>query len=648
MTYSQGLLDLETPPPASLTAAVEALDPGDLERLIAEELRRMAPPPKLTVSEVAEAERRLSSEASAAKGRWKTRPYQREIMDVFTDPDIETIVVMSCAQIVKTEIILNSILYAALYDPGPMLYVAPTLTMGDTFSTDRLAPMIRDSAALKKIFGDPRSRDSGNTVRRKEFPGGIWTAAGGNSAASLAGRPIRYLWVDDLDRLPPSAGTEGDPYELARMRTSEFYNAKIGIFSTPTWESTSRINEEFEKGDKRFFFVPCPYCETPQRLVFSEETLVWDKEGEGPDRHRFETTHYICGECNKAIDEAARLEMLRGGFWKKTAVGDGRTASFHLSQLYKESKPFEDTARRFIKAKRGGALKLRVFVNTVLGETFKDEAQGANPDVLFIRRDHYPAPVPAGGLVVVGGADIQKDRIELDLRAFGRHLQNWGLLYRVFYGDPLHPEVWEDLSTFLTETTFRHEWGADLPIAAVGIDSGYLPDMVYAFSRAHPGARYWPTKGDNAAEGAPLYKLTTPRSGKNRRPVELMTIGTDTAKSMIYTFLDYPEAGPGYCHWSADPAAGYDLEYFRQLCAEEFRIEEKRGRKSRVWHQLRPRNEALDCFVGALATLSRLNPVWTALEERLAPDDDDDETTPPPPPLKAPGGRRPKRWVDRR
>ena len=111
--------------------------------------KAVAPPPIMTVSQWADAERRLSAESSAEAGRWNTdrAPYQREILDAVNNPECEEVVIMSSAQVGKTELILNTIGYYIDYDPAPILVVNPTIEMAQTFSKDRLAPMIRDFAA---------------------------------------------------------------------------------------------------------------------------------------------------------------------------------------------------------------------------------------------------------------------------------------------------------------------------------------------------------------------------------------------------------------------------------------------------------------------------------------------------------------------
>ena len=243
-----------------------------LKRRLEEAIRTaLKPPPKLTVSKWADQYRELSSESSAEAGKWSTSraEYQRGMMDAISDPDIENVVLMTAAQIGKTEIINNVVGFHIHQDPAPMLVVQPTLEMAQTWSKDRLAPAIRDTPVLSEKIGDPRSRDSGNTTLHKVFSGGHVTSCGANSPSSLASRPCRIILCDEVDRYPISAGTEGDPVALARKRSSTFWNRKIILVSTPTEKGASRIEDAYGESDQRKYFVPCPDCGEHQELKWS-------------------------------------------------------------------------------------------------------------------------------------------------------------------------------------------------------------------------------------------------------------------------------------------------------------------------------------------------------------------------------------------
>lgn len=304
-------------------------------------LQVLKPPPNLTVSDWADAERKLSPEASAEPGQWITSraEYQRGIMNAFSDPTIETVVVMSSAQVGKTEILNNVIGYHVAQDPSPMLVVQPTLDMAQTWSKDRLAPMLRDTPVLSGLVKDPRARDSGNTTLHKVFPGGHITSCGANSPASLASRPVRIVLCDEVDRYPLSAGSEGDPVSLARKRATTFWNRKIGLFSTPTVKGVSRIEQAWEESDKRRFHVACPDCETYQPLIWAQ--VSWTEPHDA---------RYTCSHCGSLWDDGQRVRSIRKGKW----IASGETkkvAGFHLSGLYSPWTPLADAVEDFLQAK---------------------------------------------------------------------------------------------------------------------------------------------------------------------------------------------------------------------------------------------------------------------------------------------------------
>ena len=217
----------------------------------------LRPPPSLTVSAWADAERVLSPESSGEPG--PRAPYQRGWMDALHE-DAEIVVLMTAAQVGKTSVLENVLAYHIVHAPAPILFVSPTLEMCSAFSKDRLGPLLRDTPALRGKVQDARVRgsDSSATLLHKTFPGGRFTAAGANSAASLASRPIRLLLCDEIDRWPAQLPGEGDPLALAIKRTTTFWDRRIILTSTPTVKGLSRVEHWFSESDQRRFFVPCP------------------------------------------------------------------------------------------------------------------------------------------------------------------------------------------------------------------------------------------------------------------------------------------------------------------------------------------------------------------------------------------------------
>ena len=514
-------------------------------------------------------------------------------MDAVTDPTIEEVVMMASSQVGKTEMINNVVGYFIHQEPAPMLVVQPTIEMGETWSKDRLAPMLRDTPAIRGLVGDPRSRDGANTLRMKEFPGGRIAVAGANSAASLASRPVRLVLLDEVDRFPPSAGTEGDPVKLAMKRASTWWNRKVVLTSTPTVKGASRIEQAFEETDQRVFEVPCPYCGYFQRLLW--RNLKWEKTEKGLP----ENTRYACEVCPAEMTEGDKHRMIRNGKWMVTNPEIKKKAGFHLSELYSPWSTWQGMVENFYEAKKRTET-LKVFVNTSLGETWEEEGLTIDDSSLMGRREEYTSDsLPREVVLLTIGVDIQEDRIHAAVKGWGKDEESWLIAYLMFQGKvTTDGKPWDDLS-LLIERTWSHEGGFGLKSAAVCIDSGFATKQVYEFVRKREGRRVWATKGVGGA-GVPVIRLSTKR---NRAGVRLALLGTDTCKELIYSRLRVDEFGAGYMHFPKN----VDEEYFKELTAEKQVTKFIRGFPSKIWQKIRPRNEALDCEVGALSALVSLN-----------------------------------------
>jgi len=516
-------------------------------------------------------------------------------MDAVSDPAIETVVVMSSAQVGKTEIINNVIGYHVHLDPAPILLVQPTIEMAEVWSKDRFAPMLRDTPLLQGLVKDPRSRDSGNTLRQKQFRGGHIAMAGANSPASLSSRPVRLVFMDEVDRFPPSAGTEGDPVWLATKRTTNFWNRKIVLTSTPTTKGASRIEAAWEESDQRIFEVPCPDCGGFQVLKWGQ--VRWTKDEKGNPQG----VHYECEHCQGQLTEPDKHRMIRNGRWVVTRPWVTRKAGFHINELYSPWSTWAGVVRNFLEAKKRPET-LRVWVNTSLGETWEEEGVTVDDAALVGRREDYGIgdPLPEPILLLTSGVDVQGDRIEATAWGFGLGEESWIIQHAVFRGNPeTSLVVWRDLDNWLRKN-WLHESGDTLNVAAACVDSGgHATQQVYDFCRKREGRRIWPIIG-RAGAGLRILKLPPRRT---RQKVVLGTVGTDTAKGLLFSRLALSEFGPGYIHFSRD----LDDEYFRQLTAEKLMTKHVKGVPTRVWKQIRARNEALDCAVYAFAAFASLN-----------------------------------------
>jgi len=565
----------------------------------------LTPDPLLTVSEWSDRHRMLSSKASAEPGRWRTSrtPYLKAIMDCLspTSP-VERVVFMKAAQLGATEMGSNWIGYVIHHAPGPMMAVWPTVEMAKRNSKQRIDPLIEESGVLAELIAPARSRDSGNTILAKEFRGGVLVMTGANSAVGLRSMPVRYLFLDEVDGYPLDVEGEGDAISLAEARTRTFARRKIFIVSTPTISGASAIEREYEASDQRRYFVPCPHCSHRQWLRF--EQLRWEK-GQ-PD-----SAAYVCESCDAPISEHHKTWMLEHGEWRALAPENGaKTAGFHLSSLYSPVgwRSWREIAVAWelaVSKEWGSAAAIKTFKNTELGETWVEEGEAPDWQRLVERREDYPVgSIPPGGLLLVGGADVQKDRIEASIWAFGRGKESWLVEHRVLMGDTARDAVWKQLADLLAEN-WTHASGAAMPLARFALDTGFATQEAYTFVRASRDPRVMAIKG--VARGAALIGTPTAvdisKGGKKlRRGIKVFSVAVGIAKLELYNNLrksaDVAEDGitaiypAGFIH-----LPHVDAEFIQQLCAEQLITRRDRnGFPIREWQKMRERNEALDCY----------------------------------------------------
>lgn len=594
----------------------------------------LKPPPDLRLSEWADNYRRLSSEASAEPGRWKTSkaPYQKEIMDAITDITIKKVVVMSAAQVGKTDaMILNPIGYYIHYEPSPIMVLQPTIQMAEAFSKDRLSPMLRDTPVLTDRVND-KSRNSGNTILQKIFPGGHVTMVGANSPSSLASRPIRVLLADEIDRYPATAGSEGDPLFLAGKRLTTFWNRKEVDVSTPTIKGLSRIEVEYQNSSRGEWNTPCPCCGELQPLKWAN--VVYDKSD-------LSEIKYVCEKCGTLSSEVEWKEHFSEGKFIHEDP-ENPVKGFHLNTLASTLATWSEVVEKFITAneemKKGNIELMKVWVNTELGETWEEDGEQVEEEDLLKRRERYNCEVPDEALYLTAGVDTQDDRFEVEIVAWGPEYESWGIKYAVLYGDnsDLGKQVWKDLDTFLSQT-FTKADGTKLKVICTCIDSGgHRSNQVYKFCKERFNRKVFAIKGSNDSAAAYIQKPTK----NNREQAYLFILGVDTGKSLLLQRLKVEEEGPGYCHFPKDEKGkpysprGYDNTYFKGLTAEKQVLTYKKGRPIFEW-KLRDlgqhkRNEALDCRNYATA----------AIEITGLPLKKPDTTAPTKPKIRRSRGRR--------
>jgi len=554
-------------------------------------------------------------------------------MEAFTDVAVRELWVMKSAQVTWTTLCENFIGYHVDQDPAPILLVEPTLDLAEAFSKDRLAPMIRDTPVLRGKIADARSRDSGNTLLHKRFPGGHLTLAGANAASGLRARPIRIVLFDEVDAYPASAGTEGNPISLGKKRQTAFWNRRTAGGSTPTIKGASQIEEKFELSDQRYYFVPCPHCKEMQRLFWAQ--VKW--EDDKPD-----TARYVCRSCGALWNDGERIAALAFGEWRSSKPFTG-IAGFHIWEAYSPFVRLEEMVRNFLEAKKLPET-LQTFVNTSLAETWEETGQTVEPEGLLARREPYgPGEIPAGVLMLTVGGDVQDDRIECELLGWGADEECWILEKHVIRGDPGDRRLWKEEVDEYLKRRYSTEDNRKLGIEAAGFDSGgHHTQAVYDYCVARRRFRIWAVKGQ-AGTGKLAWPKKASRVSTSRVP--LFIVGVDTIKATLYGRLEkVAQPGAGYIHLPESA----DVEFCRQFTSETRLHAYVKGRRVTVW---KPRvqgiaQEAQDCWVYGYAAfigrggpriigqrLKRMPRAPRALQaDKPLATEPEVEPTPPPPP----------------
>jgi len=569
-------------------------------------MRNWAPPPRMTVSEWADGFRYLSPESGAAAGKWRTLPFQREIFDAFCDPGVHTVVVMSATQMVKTVFIENALGYIVDRDPGPTLLIVPRDSDADRFSKIRLAPMVRDTACLREKVSDVKAARIANTLNYKSFSGGHLTIAAAGSPGNLAALPIRFLLCDEIDKYPASSGSEGDPISLALKRQATFWNRKTILCCSPTVEGESRIQKAYEGSDRRQYHVSCHACGDAQ--IFRWQQVKWNNNLPTKE-DRAKTAHYECEHCHAVWNDVQRWRALENGHWVAGVPFNG-VAGFHISELYSPWKKLSEIVLDFL-TKKDDPEQLKTFVNTSLAETYVLRGEAPAADAIYGKREFYEQGVaPAGCLFLTMFVDVQQDRLECEMKGWGRGGQCWSVGAEVIVGDTAQQAVWDVLHTVIQQD-WPHANGGTLSLWAVGIDSGYRPQMVYQFCSKYAQPAYSPagvklcavrtvvpTKGghgwDRAIEG-----FSPVDAAKRRGGVRILTLGASYLKQAVYDALRLPmpaeggEFPAGYWHYP-----NYEYSWFQGLTSES-RVVRENGRPEWV-HDKSVRNEPLDLAVGNL------------------------------------------------
>jgi len=573
-------------------------------------LEGIIPPPPMTVSEWSDKHRRLSSKGSSEPGPWRTSrvPYTKEVMDCLsvTNTDVERVVVMFGAQLGKTEMGINFLLYTIDHCPAPILCVAASLDMVKRMSRQRLEPAFEETPVIKAKIAPQRSRDASNSMFIKEFPNGILLCTGSNSPAGLRSAPVRYLFMDEIDSYPSDASTsggvsEGDPCELAIKRTSTFSRKKILMTSTPTLKEFSRVESEYLASDRRKFFVKSPCCGKYQTLIWSQ--MKWENRDAS-------TAKYECSHCGERFDESHKTSMLRQGEWRAEKPMTRKTAGFQMSSLYSPAGwlSWPEIVEEFLRSKDDAPL-FKTWVNTRMAETFDESYQSQlSAEELLEKCEKYkPGTIPDGVVALVQGVDIQggsgtkDERIEISTFGIAPEEHMYLIQHDVIYGDPNQGTVWKGLDVLLT-AEWPHPNGGTLKVDCCAIDTGGMAtNSVYNYCRERKSMNVIGIKGSSRPAQPVIGRGSKVDLNYKGRAIKggatVYMVGSDTIKDVLYSRLKFNNKLHFHCET--------DQEYFKQLTGEK-KVLKKSGRGTEYVQKRNQKVEALDCAVYAYSALNHL------------------------------------------
>lgn len=581
-----------------------------LNKLFKESLR---PPPSLNLVEWADKYRKLPKN-SAEPGDWHTDrvPPVREPMLAVSNPDVQEVTIMSCIQLMKTEIMINTAMYYMHQEPAPIMYVAPKNEMAQAWSKERLVKSVNATPVLKDIFSKNR-HDMGNTILQKEFPGGQISIVSARNPDDLAMRACMIMLFDECDKYPRNVGAgeggsggEGDPIAVAWGRATTYgRRAKKIAACSPTVQGKSRIESEYSSSNQGVYYQQCPHCKHEKELTWDDVVLPADETtGEINPMNAY----IICSECGEHWTEGDRLISIDNGRWHYKRPEITHHYGFKVSSLASPFTPVVTLAKEFVKALGNNQL-LKAFYNTRMARTWREVGEQPDWERLYDRRENYTiGEIPKGALMITVGMDVQQAGVYYEVVGWGRRKESWSIEEGYLAGDIEDDEFKETIHKFW-DRRYKTEKGLEVLADKISIDSGYKTQTVYALVRSYGNDRVVAVKGEKEANLTTVLGTPTPvdinvDGQRIRRGMMVWKVGSSTAKDQFYSWLNlkrptdeqikngklYPS---GYCHFPQ-----YDEEYFKQITAEQKVLEENsRGFEVYKWEKTRKDNHLLDCRV---------------------------------------------------
>ena len=527
---------------------------------------------------------------------------------------------VAASQVGKSEFLNNCIGYIIDEDPGSILFIHPTTIDAKEYSKLRIAPMVRDCPTLAKKVVAPKSRETGNTILQKTYPGGILTMCGSTEAHSLASKPIRYVFGDERDRWATSAGNEGDPWSLAMARQKTFFNAKAVEVSTPTVKGRSTIEASYVQGTMERWKSRCPECGEYHEIQFKDIRYEFEANIiNNVKTFKVTKVFYICPDCGHTFSEAEMKRQPAHWEAENPAAIEHGVRSFWLNAFVSPWAPWNAIILEYLQA-TGDTRKLQVVYNTSFGELWEDRGDVMDEDEMLKRREEYDAELPDGVLVLTAGVDTQDNRMEYEIVGHGHFGETWGIEKGIIMGVPDETTTWQRLDEQVFNRVLHFKDGLGLRLSLTFVDEGghYTQEVRQECNRRIQ-KKVFAIKGMPGPDKpytAPPKKQKIVIKGVYVGNCWQYQIGVDSGKQSIMDALKVQTPGSKYCHFPKRDDYGY--AYFKGLLSEHL-VYKADHKQPWQWEKIpgHERNEVLDCRNYAMAAFRAMAPNLDAIEWKL-------------------------------
>lgn len=598
---------------------------------------------------------KLAGESSHQKGAWEAWAFQVGILDFMSDDRIEELAVRKAKRVGYTKMVTAFVAYNIAHRRRKQALWQPTDDDRDSYVKSEIDPLLDPLTGVPAINKARKlGRGTEETIKFKPFRDSVLHLLGGKAARAYRRITVAVAILDEWSAFDQQIEKSGDPGGLAKGRLEGAPYPKFVGGSTPRLKGLCHVERACDNAEGMVrFHIDCPHCGVEHPLLWGGKNLA---HGMKWTRGKPETVHHVCPHCHAAITQA---DYLPGGvplpgawvcdrtgkrygpdrIWRDSKgmpCNPPRTLGVHVWTAYSPQRAWSDIVVEFenaLKALEAGEVgPMQLFVNETLGETWELAGERTDEHALQARAEPYKlCTVPKGGLYLTAGVDVQRNRWEITVYAWGRGMESWVVDVAVIEGNPAVDEEWDAVTHHL-QRRYTQDWhGGTLGISATSIDSSDQTQAVYSWvAKAQhilPNLRAIKGDGNEATNilGPSSAQDINWRGKKVPNGIKLWRVGVDAAKDLLLGQLAITKPGPGFVHFSDE----LPREFYEQLTAEQRVLAKINGREAYRWIKRRPRNEQLDnrnyALHAAMASgLHRYDDArWQKLEAAVQPDNHD-------------------------